>query len=62
MSSINMYWNDFNTTVPISSVSDPYSFDPDPDPAFKDEYRYRSGSRVLTFDDQKLEKNYGKKN
>ncbi len=31
----------------ICSVSDPYSFDTDPDPAFEAEYRFGSGSRVL---------------
>jgi hypothetical protein len=37
------------------SVSDPYSFDLDPDPAFDSEYRFGSGSRVL------LTKNWRKK-
>jgi hypothetical protein len=40
----------------IINVSDPYSFDPDPDPAFwlNSEYRSGSGSRVLM---TKIEKN-----
>jgi hypothetical protein len=39
----------------ICSVSDPYSFDTDPDPAFEAEYRFGSGSRVLIT--KKWEKN-----
>jgi len=40
----------------FSRVADPYSFDTDPDPAFKAEYRSGSGSRG--FDEQKTKKNY----
>ncbi len=46
-----------STKVP-SRVADPYSFDPDPDPAFLAEYR--SGSKG--FDDQNLKNLQLKKN
>jgi hypothetical protein len=44
-------------------VLNPYSFDTDPDPIFKAEYRFRSGSnpaliRIQGFDDQKFKTNY----
>jgi hypothetical protein len=44
-------------------VADPHSFHPDPDPAFKDEYRSGSNTnsdadpiRIQGFNDQKLER------